>query len=549
MSFRPCCVVPSRNHHLVVGAVVQRLRDSGLPVFLVDDASDEPARSVLAGLDAPDRGVVVLRLDRRAGKGGAVIAGFERAAAAGFTHCVQVDADGQHDLDRLPDLLVLASANPRAVVSGAAAYDQSVPAARRYGRYLTHAWVWVETLSFRITDSMCGFRAYPLAQTMAVVAAEPVGRFMDFDTDILVRLAWRGVPVIMVPVRVTYPAGNRSNFELLRDNWRITRMHTRLVLTMLCRLPRILGARRRHQAPADHWSGLAERGAEVGLALMAWCYWRLGRTACRALLLPVATYFYLTGAGRRRASQDFLERAGVAGGWLGGLRHHLDFGEKALETFASWAFGTVPGGVRTDDTAALDRARASGRGALLIVSHLGNADLARALLDAGQLRRLTVLVHTRHAERYNRLLRRFQPDSAVNLLQVTEIGPDTVLLLEARIARGDWVAIAGDRTPIGSDRVCRVPFLGTPAAFSQGPYILAHLLRCPVYLLFCVRERPGHRLYFEEFAERIELRRPTREATLTALAARYADRLAHFARRTPYQWYNFYDFWAEEIAR
>lgn len=240
MSFAPCCVIPSRNHHRDVARVVAAARAQGLPVFLVDDASESPAREVLAALHAPERGVTVARLPERGGKGGAVMHGFALAAAAGFTHAVQLDADGQHDLACLPRLLELARARPEALVAGQARYDASVPKARRFGRWVTHFWVWVETLSLSISDSMCGFRCYPLAPAMALLARRQLGRFMDFDTEIMVRLYWRGVPVLMLPVQVVYPAGNTSNFDMLRDNWRITKMHTRLTLAMLPRMPLLL---------------------------------------------------------------------------------------------------------------------------------------------------------------------------------------------------------------------------------------------------------------------------------------------------------------------
>ncbi len=243
MSFRPCCIIPSRNHHFAVAGVIAGARAAGLPIFLLDDASDEPARSVLASQAAPD--VVVTRLDPRHGKGAAVMQGFRQAAAAGFTHAVQVDADGQHDLASLAELLALARAQPAALISGAARYDASVPRARQWGRYLTHFWVWVETLSFRISDSMCGFRAYPLAPTLLLMQRARIGSFMDFDTEIMVRLFWQGTPVHMLPVDVVYPVGNTSNFDMLRDNWRITKMHTRLTLAMLPRAPMLLWRRLR----------------------------------------------------------------------------------------------------------------------------------------------------------------------------------------------------------------------------------------------------------------------------------------------------------------
>jgi glycosyltransferase involved in cell wall biosynthesis len=236
MTFRPCAIVPSRNHYRAIAGIVDRLRAEGLPVLVVDDGSAEPARAALAELHAPESRVTVLRLDSSRGKGGAVIEGFERAAAGRFSHAIQIDADGQHDLTALPDLLASSSRHPDALILGSPVFDRSIPKSRKIGRWLTHVWVCVETLSPRVIDSMCGFRVYPLAPVMSLLARERLAQGMDFDIDVFVRLRWRGVPVATVPVRIVYPESNLSNFDLVRDNWLITKTHTRLVLTMLVRL-------------------------------------------------------------------------------------------------------------------------------------------------------------------------------------------------------------------------------------------------------------------------------------------------------------------------
>jgi hypothetical protein len=246
-----CAIVPSYNHWRAIGGIAAALHQAGLPVFVIDDGSSEPARSVIAGLHDPARGIAVARLEPNRGKGGAVQEGIRLALANGFTHSVQVDADGQHDLAALPDLLALSQRHPTALVSGKPMYDSSVPFGRKAGRWLTRVWVWIETLSLRISDSMCGFRVYPLPAVAAVLARDRLGQRMDFDTEIIVRLFWGGTPVVMLPVRVVYPPDNTSNFDLLRDNWRITTMHTRLVVTLLLRLVPILLNRPPHLAGAE----------------------------------------------------------------------------------------------------------------------------------------------------------------------------------------------------------------------------------------------------------------------------------------------------------
>jgi predicted LPLAT superfamily acyltransferase len=218
---------------------------------------------------------------------------------------------------------------------------------------------------------------------------------------------------------------------------------------------------------------------------------------------------------------------------------------RALDTFAGWAGKLRPGSVVEAEVEPLRAAEASREGALFIISHHGNVDVTRATLDAQTRRRLVVLVHTHHAQNYNRVLKEFNPEAAINTFQVTDMGPDTAIAMKERIEGGDWLFIAGDRTPVGGgQRFSAVPFLGEPAPFSQGPYILAALLDCPVYLMFCRREGNRFRLSVERFAERIALPRGRRDQALADYAARYAARLEAQALADPYQWYNFFDFWA-----
>lgn len=205
-------------------------------MIIVDDGNAEPERLAIAALNAPDAGVRVIRLDENGGKGAAMLTGFREAAALGFTHAIQIDADGQHDVADLPKFIEAARANPKALICGQAMYDASVPKSRKFGRYITHFWVWIETASLDIADSMCGYRLYPLAPVSAIIARAEIGKRMDFDTEMAVHMHWRGVRVINMPTKVIYPPGNVSNFAMLADNVRISLMHTRLVLQAPFRL-------------------------------------------------------------------------------------------------------------------------------------------------------------------------------------------------------------------------------------------------------------------------------------------------------------------------
>lgn len=128
-----------------------------------------------------------------------------------------MDADGQHRIEDAPRLLAQAKRYPDHLISGRPVYDESVPKSRLYGRYITHIWVWIETLSLSLQDSMCGFRVYPVDAALSLIARHPVGRRMDFDTEIMVRLYWAGTPSRFVETAVIYPHNGLSHFDALRD--------------------------------------------------------------------------------------------------------------------------------------------------------------------------------------------------------------------------------------------------------------------------------------------------------------------------------------------
>jgi len=237
------------NHEHAVPAVAANLRAHGLPVVLVDDGSSDSCRLALQRLSS-ETGDQLVRLAVNGGKGAAVIAGLRRALELGFTHVLQVDADGQHDLRDVPRFLAAARAEPGAVICGRPVFDASIPKVRFLSRYITHALVWLQTLSFSaVRDSMCGFRLYPLRTVLEVVDEDGVGRRMDFDVELLVKLVWRGRTLRWIDTQVSYPTDGISHFRMLYDNLRLAGMHVRLVLGMLWRAPLLVWRRMRHAAP------------------------------------------------------------------------------------------------------------------------------------------------------------------------------------------------------------------------------------------------------------------------------------------------------------
>ena len=543
----PCILIPCYNHAGPLAAVLARLAEYGLPCLLIDDGSEPVAAAELDALAARYPWVTLLRHPHNQGKGGAVMTGLRRAHALGFSHALQVDADGQHDLADLPALLAEADKHPAALISGRPLYDDSVPKGRLYGRYITHVWVWIETLSFAIKDSMCGFRVYPLAATCALLERVALGRRMDFDTEVMVRLYWAGVAVRFLPTRVIYPPDGLSHFDVWRDNLRISWMHTRLVCERMLDLT--WGRCRRRL----HWSRTPERGAQWGLNFMLWCYDTFGRRGFQLCLYPVIAYFWLTGVRQRRASTEYLQRlenfAAARGITLpaeprSSFRHFLRFGEAALDKLAGWRGDITEQEVELVGREHYDAAINSGQGVLLLGSHLGDLELCRALGSRKQGLRINALVFTRHAARFNALLKQINPDSHLNLIQVQELGADTAILLKEKLERGEWVVIVGDRTSVTREkRVIWADFLGAPAPFPLGPFVLSSVLGCPVYLLFGLKEQGRFRVHFEPFADGQPLPRQGRQQILASRVQAYADRLQHHCLRAPLDWFNFFDFW------
>jgi len=248
---RLCIVVPHYDHVEQFAPVLPRLARKGLPLVVVDDHSPAAAFARLESLiDDCAPGTIVLRLDFNHGKGGAVQAGLRAAREAGYSHALQVDADGQHDLEEIGALAVEAEQNPHAIVCAEPRFGEDIPSLRRYARYLTLGLCQVETLSREIRDPMCGFRVYPLRETLAICERARLGRRMDFDPEILVRAVWAGVPLRYLPVRVAYPEHGASHFHYLQDNLLISWMHTRLILGMLLRFPVLLARKWRKRRTA-----------------------------------------------------------------------------------------------------------------------------------------------------------------------------------------------------------------------------------------------------------------------------------------------------------
>lgn len=532
--------------------VVAALSSHGLDCIIIDDGSDADTKSHIrqTGLDHP--GVKVVTLPENRGKGAALASGIRQARELGYSHALQMDADGQHDSADIANLLALAKDHPGCLISGQPVYGDDVPKVRLYGRYITHFWVWIETLSFSIKDSLCGFRVYPVAATADVLDRHAVGMRMDFDPEIMVRLYWDGTPSLFLPTKVCYPEDGISHFDTLRDNIRISKMHTRLFFGMLRRLPMLV-----FNPPGKHWARTKERRGLWGMRFMFQLYRLCGRLPFEFILWFVTFAFWISGGAQARASRQYIDRLNAYCAQQGlekpeglnSFNHFLRFGNAMLDKIASWNgnlkwnrdvfFAPGAEAVLYDE---------SPTGKLILASHLGDIEVCRALAETSNIRRINALVFHEHAANFNRVVSEIAPQASINLIPVSRITPETAILLKEKLDANEWVAIVGDRIATGSNRqqdnrISWAPFLGKPAPFPHGPFILAALLKCPVVLMFALKKNRKIVIHCEHFANPMALPRTRREQALQDYIQRYAERLQHYTLESPLDWFNFHDFW------
>ena len=240
---------PSRTHLVLIpsyntGPKVLETATAALrvwqPVWVIVDGSDDGSAEALTEWAKSETGLRVILLPHNQGKGAAVLAGLEQARAAGFTHALTLDADGQHPAPLIPDFMQASREQPAAMILGLPVFDASAPALRVQARRVSNTFAHIETLYTGIGDSLCGFRVYPIDPLLTIMRGQRWMRRFDFDPEAAVRLRWRGVPTINRPAPVKYlkpEEGGVSHFRYGRDNVLLTWMHVRLLLGFLIRLP------------------------------------------------------------------------------------------------------------------------------------------------------------------------------------------------------------------------------------------------------------------------------------------------------------------------
>ncbi len=296
----------------------------------------------------------------------------------------------------------------------------------------------------------------------------------------------------------------------------------------------------------EGWLDVRERGAVWGIRFVVWLCTVFGRGLGRAVLVPICAYYVLSHRTARRASREYLAR--VHGRATLGMvyRHVLRFAHCALDRLFLLRGRTALFDVESFGTEHLRAQQESGKGALLLGAHLGSFDAMRAKA-ADRNYRVNILAYFRNAKMINEALHAMDPGTRARLLEIEPGSVDFLLTARERIEAGEFVAVLGDRVGEDHKKSVEVPFLGGVARFPVGPYLFAAAMKCPVFLTFGIFREPNrYELFCEPFADVVTLDRKDREGSLKRYAARYAERLEHYCRLAPDNWFNFYDFWGAE---
>ena len=558
-------VIPCYQHARQLVRLLEHLRTLKLPALVVNDGSDRENSALLQSYLPQYDFMSLLEHKGNQGKGAAVLSGFRWGQENGYTHVFQIDSDGQHDFAAQTRFLQLAQANPDALVAGYPVYDESIPLARKIGRHATHLWVWIETLGFEIKDSMCGFRIYPLASVCDERMCEGIGLRMDFDIEMMVRLYWQRHKIIFSPVLVKYPADGVSNFKAWRDNWMISKMHTRLFFGMLQRCPSLLGrklhgtrtvsiVKSRSNLPPEqvNWAKINEKGSTIGIALAVWVMVHFNRVFLN-MLLRFITFYYAVGARSARKSSilyrskyyQYCRNLNIPFEEFSFLTHINACVDAIRDKFLVWS-----GRISIDDFAATDletfeTLARNPRGAVFISAHFGNIEIARALGRKNPHKKINALVYTDNAIKMNQALGNLNQDFSLNLISVAKFGPEVAVSISEKVEAGEWIFIMGDRIPVNQSGkgIITARVLDEEARLAEGPFLMAYLLDCPIYSFFCYKKEGHYRIALEDIMPSVPRTQTNRRPFIGQLVDNYCRRLEDVIRDSPTQWFNFYPFW------
>ncbi|RDU73639.1 glycosyltransferase family 2 protein [Helicobacter aurati] len=585
-------LIPYYNHPAKIIELVETLCAYNLSILLIDDGSNQDSKQVLQTLQADyiesidslyphnnkankpcnKKQLQIYTRATNGGKGAALKDGFRIAHYLGFTHAFQIDADMQHDLDRITDFLALSKQYPDNLICAYPIYDKSAPKARLYGRRLTNLWVTINTLSYHIKDAMCGYRIYPLLATLALL---PIcqSNAMDFDIEILVLSAKANIQMRWVGVQVHYATNQVSHFRGLRDNIYISKMHAKhfflLPIFIIQKITKKLRDSKEqtskevimmqetatNRAPLQ-WYQRREKAGRFWLNITLKGTLMLPQPVLRFCINSVSLIFFLFLREERKNITSFYNNlqsyAGIPP--VSAYHNFRAFAESICDKIAVWKGKITYNDLDiinlsfineqlTNKTDSLKKSK----GQIILTSHFGNVEIARALSNKKDIANINVIMYKKNAMAFMELINTIS-QNALKILYIEDFTMETMIQLQNIIDNGEHIGIMGDRISLQTARNKQVQFLGKPCYFPQGAFLLAYILQTKISMLWCEKYNGRFRLELQPLNYQSDtykhlITKNNREEYIDFLLQQYIKALEQKVIANPKEWFNFFDFW------
>lgn len=604
MSAKTLFLVPYYNHPATIKPLSAHLKGFGLDILIIDDGSDEISKQALRELEAEfqneaqnaapnsqDSGSKLFIYTRanNGGKGAAVKDGLKYANELGYTHALQIDADMQHDIASIETLLSLSAQHPTALIAAAPKFDKSAPKSRLYARKITNFWVHLNTLSFNIKDSMCGFRVYALKPILPLLERLSANR-MDFDIEILLRAFKNGVSIIWCETPVKYDEKGVSHFKAFKDNLLISKTHAKHFFLLPFYAPKRLknvlfkskfkkaqnsGAHKNlssnlnknsssrqgfessnlnldensNQSLKKAWFERKEKGNSFWLKLTLFLVQVLPKPILSLCVGVVSFIYYLFSKEERANLRAFYENLHAFSGqkrlWV--YRNFYAFAYSICDKIAVWKKQIRLKDLRFSDKSLLyNELVGAKKGHIIIGAHFGNIEITRAISNEEKVLKMTILMHRKNAEKFLNFLGALS-NKELEIIFVDDFDISTMLRLKQIIEDGGHIGIMGDRVSVSGSKNARASFLNKPCLLPQGAFLLAHLLKTKLSFLSCDKEKSHFNVNFMpiNYDETGLLSFENRSSELEFCMRKYIANLEKLVMKNPTQWFNFYDFWGQ----
>ena len=303
----------------------------------------------------------------------------------------------------------------------------------------------------------------------------------------------------------------------------------------------------------NHWAHKRERGSARGILFLLYCFKFLGATVCKIFITPVVIYFYLFNPDARNNIKCYFYRLksvckeAPEVSQLNVFKLFINFGYGICDRMSAWQGNVKKFKLTKSNSDVFTALIKQNKGGIILVSHMGNFEISRMASNKIHDVKFNVFMHTKNSEKFTQVIKKFNPEFAMSLIQSDELNMQIAMTLKEKVDAGEFVVIAGDRVPVANENaIVSVEFLGQEAAFPIGPYVMAKVLGCPLIGLFCTKQGSGYHVDFELIASQVIFNKNNKNEVINQLAENYVESLSEHVKTAPLQWYNFHEFWNQK---